>query len=111
MFVFSAKDLVYDVSVICEKDQAFRVLIKAADVKNPQRVIDKVNDIPFYMSFGGTGDANWLIQGDIDIVLSHPDLFAIYSHIVTWFYLAADFRKLSIDRYAALFNKAVRAAS
>lgn len=74
-------------------------------------MIDKIDDIPLYLFFRRTCDADWFIQGNINIVLRHPDFFAIELDDIARLNLAADFCNLAVDCHASFLNEAVSAAS
>ena len=65
--VLDTKDLVHDVAVVGQEDQALRVLVEPPDRKNPLAVPDEVDDVVGDIALGRAGDSAWLVEGDIDV--------------------------------------------
>ncbi len=66
MSEFSAENLVDDVAVVRQQDEAGRILVQPPDRKNPLRMADLRNDIARDMRFARGRDADRLMILDIE---------------------------------------------
>ena len=64
--VLRAQHLVDDVAVVGEQDQALRILVEAADREDPLGVVDEVDDVAGDVPLGRAGDADRLVERDVD---------------------------------------------
>src|SRR3546814_813819 len=102
--VFGAQDGVDDVAVAGQQDQAFRILVQPADREDPPLVADEIDDVALHRRLGGAGDADRLVQRDVDV----PALafggapgaqgLAVDLDLVAHADLGADPRALPVDR-------------
>src|SRR5690606_24634041 len=115
--VLGAQDLVDDIAVAGQQYQAFRVLVQAADREDALLVANEVHDVPLDRAFGGAGDADRLVQGDVDVAALarlgctgiqrlpvDPDLVALAHH-------RADPGRLAVDGHPALGDRAIGLAA
>jgi hypothetical protein len=80
-------------------------------MENPEGMVDQIDNISLDAFFGRARDADWFVQGNIDIVTGYEKLVAVYANIIPRLDLAADCCPLSIDRYTPLRNQLVGASS
>src|SRR5690606_22925145 len=81
-------------------------------MKNAFGVVDEVDNISFDMAFGRTGDANWLIQSQINILLFRLfNNFSIYLDCISNFDFTAEFGRLSIDGHTSRFDELIGSAA
>src|SRR5574342_665220 len=66
MPVLSPQNLVHDVPVVCEENEAGRVLIESTDRKNPFRMADLRDHITWYMCLTSRRHAHRLVILDIE---------------------------------------------
>lgn len=66
MPVLSPQNLVYDVPVVREENEAGRVLIESTDRKDPFRMADLRDDITGYMGLTGRRHTHWLVILDVE---------------------------------------------
>ena len=64
--VLGAQDLVDDVAVVREQDQALGLLVEPADREDSLGVIDEVDDVALDVALGRAGDADRLVERDVD---------------------------------------------
>src|SRR3546814_12726160 len=64
--LFRTQDLVDDVAVAGQQDQTTGILVEAADRENAFAMADKVDDVAGNVVLGRAGDADRLVQRDID---------------------------------------------
>lgn len=82
VIILRPQDLIHDVAVIGEQNQAFGVLVESADGKNPLAMIDELEDVALDVRFGRRGNADWLIEGNIDPFFLGPHKRAIDAHFI-----------------------------
>ena len=107
--VFRAQDLVDDVAIAGEQDQPFGILVQPADREDPLRVVDEIHDVAGHALVGGAGDADRLVQRDVDRLLrrrrggqhARPDDLAIHAHLVAVQRLGTGADHLAVDAHAA----------
>src|SRR5690606_10550869 len=111
--VFRAQDRVDDVAVAGQQDQAFRILVQAADREDPPFVAHQVDDVALHRRLGGAGDADRLVQRDIDVFALAPggaagtQGLAVDLDLVALADLGPDARPLAVHRDAALADQTV----
>src|SRR3546814_17182129 len=91
-------------SDVCSSDLAFRILVQPADREDPPLVADEIDDVALHRRLGGAGDADRLVQRDVDV----PALafggapgaqgLAVDLDLVAHADLGADPRALPVDR-------------
>src|SRR3546814_19428534 len=91
-------------SDVCSSDLAFRILVQPADREDPPLVADEIDDVALHRRLGGAGDADRLVQRDVDV----PALafggapgaqgLAVDLHLVAHAAPGADPRALPVDR-------------
>src|SRR3546814_5163752 len=64
--LFRTQDLVDDVAVAGQQDQTTGILVEAADRENAFAMADKVDDVAGNVALGRAGDADRLVERDID---------------------------------------------
>ena len=65
--VLDAQDLVDDVAVVGQQDQALGVLVEPADREDALAVADEVDDVAGHVALGRAGDAARLVERDVDV--------------------------------------------
>ena len=68
--MLGSENIVHDVPVVREKDEAGRVLVEPANRKDPFRMADLRNDVTGHMRLAGRRHAHRLVI--LDIELGHP---------------------------------------
>ena len=66
MPVAGTKNLIYNITVIGQKNQSFGILIESAYWKDALWKIDIADDIAFHVCFTGSSDSDRLIKSDVD---------------------------------------------
>ena len=64
--VLGAQHLVDDVAVVGEQDQPLGVLVEPADREHALGVVDEVDDVAGDVALGRAGDADRLVERDVD---------------------------------------------
>lgn len=77
VLIAGAKDLVDDVPVIRQEDEALGGLVQSADRKEALLVTDEGDDVFRLFRVCGTDDADWLVEGDIQGLRFCLERFAI----------------------------------
>src|SRR5690606_20148654 len=102
-----------DVAVAGQQDQALGILVQAADREDPLLVADEVDDVALHRRLGGAGDADRLVQGDVDVPAlppggaAHPQGLAVDLDLVALADLRTDARAHAVDRDPAFADQAV----
>src|SRR5450631_2324352 len=109
--VLSPQDLVDDVAVVGQQDQALGILIEAPYGKYPFLVPDKFDDVAIDVRFAGAGDANRLVQRDVNVLLALADRLAVDAHFVTDTDLGAEHGGLAVAGNAPLLDPLVGLAA
>src|SRR6266851_4613962 len=68
MIVLGTEDLVDDIAVVCQKDQALGVLVQTPDRKNAFSVPDEIDDVALDVGLGGAGHADRLVESNVDLL-------------------------------------------
>ena len=108
--VAGPQDLVDDVAVTGQKDQAIGGLVEATDREDPLGMADVVNDVAFHVALGGTGDAHRLVEGQIDRFLLGLQRLAVDQHLIARRDLGAHLGDDTIDGHSPFGDMAVRLA-
>lgn len=107
VIVFCPQYFIDDISIVRQQNQPLRVLVQATDRENALRMIHKINDVPFDMQLGRAGDADGLVQGDVDRSFLGADGLSIDADIVTWFDCTSQLSQFAIDRHPSGFDQLV----
>ena len=97
-----AEDLVHDVAIVREEDEAFGLFVEATDREDALGMPDEFNDVAFDVAFGRAGDADRLVERDVDrgvLLAGAADELALDSDLVAWFDLGAEGRDLPVDSH------------
>src|SRR5690606_123231 len=111
--VLGAQDGVDDVAVAGQQDQAPGILVQPPDREDPLLVADEIDDVARYRRLGGAGDADRLVQGDVDMPAlalggaAHPQRLAVDPDLIVLADLGADARAHAVDRDPALADQPV----
>src|SRR5690606_11603741 len=111
--VFRPQDGVDDVAVAGQEDQAFGILVQAPARENPLLVADEVDDVALHRRLGGAGDADRLVERDVDVPAlapggaAEPHGLAVELDLVAPADLGADARAHAVDGDPALADEAV----
>lgn len=110
MLVFAAQDLVDDIAVVSEQDQAFRTFVEPPDRKDTLGIIDKIDNIVGHARCRAF-DADRLVEGNIDVLFGGAHFAPVDTDIVAFFYLRAEFGDGAINRHAPFVDKGVGLAA
>ena len=110
MVVLGAQDLVDDVAVVGQEDQAFGVLVEPADREHALGVIDEIDDVALDVALGRAGDADWLVECDVDrldVLAGAADHISVELDLIAFVDLRAERRGNAVDRDAAFFDEGI----
>ena len=117
VMVFRSQQFVDDVAIAGQQDQTLGILVEPTNRKDALLMVDEVDDVALHLAFGCAGDANRLVQRDIDM-LAHtrrnrpgPNPLALDHHLVAFGILVADPRNLPIQHDLARCNQTIRLTS
>ena len=108
MVIFRAQNFVDDVAVVRQENQAFGVLVQPPDRKDTFRVRDQVDDVVLDVRFGGAGDADRLVESNVNLLLLGADQLAVDAHLVARGNPGAQCGALAVAGDAARINPFVR---
>lgn len=109
LFVLVARpqDLVDDIAVVGQKDEALGVFVEAPDGEEALRVIDKPDDVLGLFQVGGTYNTHGLIEGDVQRFGLGGQWAAVDVHRITREYAVARLSRLAVDGHAAIAHHGV----
>ena len=107
MPMFSSQNLVHDVPVVREQDEARRVLIESADRKDPLRMTDLRNDITRHMRLTGRRHTHWLVILDIERGCSPGNHLSVSRDDVVRTDLISQAGRPLIDGHATGFDQTI----
>ena len=111
VLVLAAQDLVDDVAVVGQQDQPFGVLVEPADRKDALAGSSRSRAmLPATCALGGAGDADRLVERDVDVLLRAADRLAVDADDVACRDLRAERRDDAVDGDAPGFDARVRLA-
>src|SRR5690606_41911617 len=113
--VIVAEDGVVYVAIAGQQDQPFRVLVQPPAREDPLRVVHEVHDVVLHRRFGGAGDADRLVECDIDVAAAARDdallqRLAVQQHDITLAHFGADAGTLAVHGDAAFADQPGRLA-
>ena len=111
MGIAGTQDLVDDIAVTGQEDQAIGGLVEATDREDTLGMTDVIDDVAVDMALGGTGDAHRLVEGQIDRFLLGFQWLAIDQHLIARRDLGAHFGHDTIDGHSSFGDVAIRLAS
>src|SRR5579859_4342026 len=68
MIVLGTEDLVDDIAIVRQKDQAFGVLVQTPDRENAFSVPDEIDDVVLDVGLGGAGHTDRLVEGNVNLL-------------------------------------------
>ncbi len=109
MVITTAEDFIHNISLICHKEQPFRVLIQASHRINPLRIMKKFHNI-FRMVLIRSGADNpfGLVDRQKHRRFLSTYCHSIADHLLSRLHLMAHKSHSAIHQYFSLFDKPVR---
>ena len=85
------------------------VFVEAADWEDSGAVVDVVDDVSGCCFFGGGGDSDGFVEGDVDVVLDDSgfEVEAVYDDFVVVVYEVSDVCLFSVDEYSSCLDVSV----
>jgi hypothetical protein len=111
VIVLHAQDFVDDVAVVGQQDQAFGILVQAPDRKDPLAVADQIDDVAIDVRFAGAGNADRLVQRDVDVLFLGADRLAVDADLVALCHLRAEHGRHAVAGHAPLLDPLVGLAA
>ena len=110
VIVFRTQDLVDDVAVVGQQDQALGILVQPANGEYPLGMADQVDDIAVDMRLCRAGDSHRFIESDVNLRLLNADDLAVDANLILRADSRAEERTVPIASDASGFDPLVRLA-
>ena len=113
VLVAGPQNLIHDVAVAGQKNQARRILIEPPDGKHAGGVVHVVHDVAAHARLAGARHAHRLIKGQVHGVfgLFGLQLVAVHAYTVARAHLVANLGRLAVEEHRALLDVAVGLAA
>src|ERR1700688_3902094 len=110
MIVLGTEDLVDDIAIVRQKDQALGVLVQTPDRKNAFSVPDEIDDVVLDVGLGGAGHADRLVEGNVNLLLLGAHGCAVDAYLIAINDSSAQCGDLAVASNAAGLDPLVRLA-
>ena len=109
VLVAGPQNLVYNVAVAGQENQALRLLIEAADGENAGGMVHVVHNVAAHARLRCGGDTHRLVESQVDGIGGLPrfQLLAVHRHAVAGANLVAYLGRLAVHQHRTLGNVAV----
>lgn len=110
MLVTGPQDLVHDIAIVGQEDQAFRVFIEPPNGKYAFGIVDITDDVPPDIFVCSGGDAHRFIERKDDhfLLIGRFQDAAIHYHLIPFPITVAGNRNFIVQQYPAGLDQAVR---